>query len=169
MNIRAENKKRIRELEAEFSDERIDEIFAVDEQSRVHVSGRQGRLTGRVLLRRGLIIGVIIAAVIVVMQFFTFIVAVEESMGGAVMERDCMLVAKHGAIQAGDIVAYEVQDTYDNGGLHDHFGLVVSFSGGMFEIEDSGPGERPRYVGPKQVRGKVLFRVFPLSRSGYII
>ena len=168
MNIRAENRKRIRELEAEFTDEKLAEVFVPAGGDRFFVSGRQGRITGRVLLKRLIIVVIVIVAIIVLLQFFAPMVAAETSLEGFVMERDCIVVAKHGSVRVGDIVAFKVRDTYDNGGIHTHFGRVTSFSGDVVEIEGDGADGRARYVATKEIEGRALFRVFPLTRGGAI-
>ena len=168
MDIKAENKKRIEDLEAEFSDDKMAELFGMNEDGEIFVSSRQGRLTGRVLLKRLFIALIIVIAITILLQFFIPVVAVEESLWGTVMERDCFLVAKYWNIDIDDIVAYEVHDTHENGGIHIHFGRVTGFLGNLVEIEYGGSDERLRYARSDQIIGKVLFRALPVSRGGMI-
>ena len=159
MDIRAENLKKIKDLEEEFSDDKIAEIFRDPAENGAHVSGRQGRPTLRFVLKRMAVIAVIVIVFVVLLQFFSPKVVNEETLGGALLPNDCLVIAVHAydfnEIEVGDLVFYE------DGDGTGHYGQVIGLSGGVVEIEG---GE----IESEQVAGKALFRLFPVSRGGKI-
>ena len=159
MEIRAENLKKIRDLEEEFSDERIAEIFQAPGESGAHVSGRQGRLTFRVALRRAIILAGVFVVIIILLQFFTPRIIYVEALEGAVQPKDCLVIAVHAydfsKVKAGDLIAYEDKDG------NACFGVVIESSGEVVVINNGD-------ILVEQVSGKVLFRLLPVSRGGSI-
>ena len=153
MNKRTDNEKLIRDLEEEFSDEKMAEIFRDPKSETFHVSGRQGRLTGRAIVPRIVILIVVALLVVVAFQFFSFRVVHENSMAGLLMERDCIVISKmaynSADVAAGDVVAY----------YSDEESGRIEF--GRYGADDAGLD-----ISEEAIYGKVVFRVFPISRAG---
>ncbi|MCL2111161.1 MAG: signal peptidase I [Clostridiales bacterium] len=140
MNINEESTRLIKELEEELSDDRIAEIFRLDEDRAAHVSSRKGRLTGRTVVKRLIVLAVVFVCVVVTLQFFEPMVIIEPSMREAIMPKDCIVLATRaysfGDIGYGDIVVHGSGIQDGSGGALSLCGRVIGLPGDEVEIRD---------------------------------
>jgi len=216
MGTRAENTKQIRELEAEFADERIAEAFHMEDGAEAHISRRKGRLTLKGAIHYTIVAVIVVACVAVTLQFFTPRVILGSSMERTIASRDCVIIAKQAYafkdVGYGDLVGHS--PVTDGGGPEwERIGRVIGLPGDVIEISDGGvsrngepldeawfirdvtdvsmeasvvsegcffvlESDRGGRLGAvsggyglverEQIRGKVVFRLLPVSRAGVL-
>ena len=141
MGTKAENSRKIRELEEELSDEKIAELFQIDgenaAQSEMWVSHSR-RLTARhLIVILGIVLGIVIA-----LQFFTARIVNERSMEDTIAPRDCIILAlkayNFSEIQNGDIIMIETYILDERGYARDLIKRVIGLPGDTIEIRDGG-------------------------------
>ena len=216
MGIKAENTKQIRELEAEFADEKIAEAFHMGEGAGTYISRRKGRLTLKGAIHYTIVAVIVVACIAVTLQFFTPRVILGSSMERTIASRDCVIIAKQAyafkEVGYGDLVGHS--PVTDGGGPEwERIGRVIGLPGdeikiiegivsrngerldeawfisdmadvameasvvpeGCFFVLESDRGGRLGamsggygLVAKEQIRGKVVFRLLPVSRAGIL-
>ena len=218
MEMKAENTQRIKELEAEFSDEKIAEIFSVDDVDEMDVRGARRRMTRKAALRGAFIAAFAALCAAVALQFFSFEIMRDGSMAGTIDNNDCVIVAKRAysssGARLGDVIAHDSFSSGENAGGLSRISRVVGLPGDEIEIREgivyrngeildepyitdagadlapvlfSAPAVpagcyfvlgdnrgfsiesldvNPGFVPQDDIRGKVVFRVLPVSRAG---
>ncbi len=163
MGIKAENTRRIRELEAEFSDEKFAEIFRMEDIEEVHIGGRRGRMTKKACIRLLLEIAIPVCCVLVALQFFSMKIVFETSMENTLESRDCVVLAKRAydspdAVRFGDIIVHRSHLTGADGLERDLVKRVIGLPGDVIEIRDgrvyrNGEGLDESYVPEGRTEG----------------
>ena len=215
MGIKAENTQRIRELEAEFSDERIAEHFHVNGVDDMNGRSVRARRMRKAALRGILVFVIVVVCLIAALQFFLPEIVQNTSMENTIIKTDCVIVAKHAYDSAeagpGDIIAHGPYALGEDGGTQSLINRIIGIPGDRIEIrkgnvyrngerldepyiEGGGAGaalpeltvpegcyfvlgdnrldsvdsrdDRVGFVLEADIRGKVVFRLLPVSRAG---
>ncbi|MCL1895032.1 MAG: signal peptidase I [Clostridiales bacterium] len=215
METKAENTRRIRELEAEFSDERIAEFFPADDD--MAAGKRRGRRARTAALRALLIFGIIAVCVAIAARSYMPKIVQNDSMESTLKKMDCVIVIKHAydstEVGFGDVILHGSDIPDGSGGTLELINRVIGLPGDEIEIRawgvyrngglidepylaDGGAGEEwmrvtvPEgrcfvlgdnrmsaidsrddmvgFVSEADIRGKVAFRLLPVSRAGGI-
>ena len=169
MDIKAENTKRIKDLEEEFSDEKIAELFRVEDGSKPY-RVKKRRPPGKALIRCGIALLVILVCLLITLQYYLPRIVYDDWLSGVIDARDCIVIGVRAydsaGVKTGDIIAYDY-DTEDSDGAR--YGRVFGFSGDLVGIEDGGMSGGVRYISAEGIYGKVVFRLLPISRAGMLL
>jgi len=140
MGIKEENTQRIKELENEFSDEKIAEIFHVDSYDKLKTDAEEIRARRKALAKD--IIGIVVIAlcVVVLAQFYSLKIVYERSMEDTLEAKDCVVVARHAyafsGVRYGDIIVTGSHMTDEDGTPRDLVKRVIGTPGDVIEIKD---------------------------------
>jgi len=141
MERNANNSEKIRELEEELSDEKIAELFKIDDENVIHAA-EQARRGKRLSMRRLIVVLAVVLGIVVLMQFFSARVVYERSMEDTIAPRDCVLLAlkayNNAGIVHGDIIMIETYLLNEDGRARDLIKRVIGLPGDTIEIIDGG-------------------------------
>jgi len=157
MSIKAENSRKIKELEEEFSDDIIAELFHIEDEGIIRAAdrARQGK---RVTTRNLIIILVIVLGIVIALQFFSARVVYERSMEDTIMPRDLVLLAlkayDNSEIKHGDLIMIETYLIDENGNLRDLVKRVIGLPGDNIEIRDGGVYRNGQLLDEPYVKGE---------------
>ena len=140
MGIKAENTRRIRELEAEFSDAKIAELFHVDDVDEIDNRRRRSRRARKAVLRGVLVFAVLALCVVVALQFFSLQIMRDDSMGNTIENTDCVVVAKYmyrsTEVACGDIISHCSLAFDGEDGKRDFINRAIGLPGDVIEIRE---------------------------------
>jgi len=139
MGTKAENFKIIKELDEELSDEKIAELFQIDEDGFNGTAARR-RSKRKMTARSLIILLVIVLCVVVVLQFFSPRIVNERSMENTITVRDCVVLAlqaySSSEAEYGDIIMLETYLLDTEGRARDLVKRVIGLPGDMVEVRD---------------------------------
>jgi len=139
--IKEENTRRIRELEAEFSDERIAALFALFDEYENKKSKRVRRRKSRMTAQfKGFLVIVSIIIVVIILFLFNPRVTYERSMEDTIMPRDMIIVSvmafDSDPVSFGDIIVHKTAIQDPEGGMLKACTRVIGLPGDILEIRD---------------------------------
>jgi signal peptidase I len=142
MDLKAEQTKRIRELEEEFSDEKMAEIFNMNDAGDARVFDTRRKLMRKRAARHVANIVIAVVCIIIVLQFFAPMIVFEQSMENTLEPRDCVVLAKRayvfGQVAYGDVVVRRPILEDGDSGTEDLAGRIIGLPGDVIEIRDGG-------------------------------
>ena len=129
---------RIRELEEELSDERIAELFRLDDED-FRSAAIQSRAKRRSAFRGLIAIAGVAVFVFVFFQLFVPTIVNERSMEDTIEQRDCVLLSVRAydssEPELGDLIMFESRVVDENGVPRDFIRRVIGVPGDMIEIK----------------------------------
>jgi len=138
MGTKFENTMRIRELEEELSDERIAELFRLDDED-FRSAAIQSRAKRRSAFRGLIAIAGVAVFVFVFFQLFVPTIVNERSMEDTIEQRDCVLLSVRAydssEPELGDLIMFESRVVDENGVPRDFIRRVIGVPGDMIEIK----------------------------------
>ena len=158
MGIKAENSRKIRELEEEFSDEVIAELFHIEDEGIIQAADR-ARHSKRLATRNLIVIVAIVVGIVIALQFFSARVVYEYSMEDTILPRDLVLLAlkayDNSEIKHGDLIMIETNLIDENGDPRDLIKRVIGLPGDTVEIRDGGVYRDGQLLNEPYVKGNV--------------
>ena len=138
MVIKEENTRRIQELEAEFSDEKIAELFNSDDDLREKKRIRKRREARRAAAR--LIVLITVIACVLLLVLFNPKVNYEDSMEDTIKPRDMIMLSvmayQNADVSFGDVIVCRSAMMDEHGDMIEVCSRVIGIPGDVLEIRD---------------------------------
>jgi len=136
MGIKIENAQKIRALEEELSDERIADVFHVENED-FYIKAMRARSARHILTRVIIVLVAIALLSLILLQFFSLRVITERSMEDTIAPKDCVVLMKKAAdINFGDIIMMVSPVLSEEGEAPDIIKRVIGLPGDMIEIKN---------------------------------
>ena len=141
VEIKEENTRRVRELEAELSDERFAELFNSEEDASDNTALRK-KTSARTRIVRLVVIVVIVVCLLALLLQFNPKITYEKSMKDTIMPRDAIVLSvnayKNEGVGFGDIIIHDSPIEDPEGGMYEMCTRVIGLPGDVIEIKDGG-------------------------------
>jgi len=142
MGRKAENTRKIKELEEELSLENIAELFRIDEDGINNNEGGRARYGRKFTARRLIVILLIVLGFTVALQYVTPMVVNERSMEDTIGPNDLVLIAirayDRSEVEFGDLILMQSRIVNEEGVMRDLTKRVIGLPGDIIEIKNSG-------------------------------